>query len=313
MTFSVMLFMTNSLVAMERAQREIYISIDSGGALGVIPAYLLNNLEENTGKKVINMVDGLAGISTGGIIIGLLASGYSAGEARAFYHQHAQEIFGAALGGALMALFGGQNTQAALPFENLLEEKIGMLKLSEAKKPLFILSSVNGEVITFDSTMAKSNAEHNTTLKEVVRATASLPVLWPAAKVVFDSGKVINCVDAGVCGANDPTPYLYEKLRAKGNTNEMVIYSLGTGFYPASKKTQDLIANNDKSHIKVIRLEPNLQDIPGYAPTNTLMQNLFAANASPQQLKLLEERAQQLIDSEEYALMEVELSMTQSF
>ena len=41
------------------------LSIDGGGIRGMIPAIVLNHIEERTGKRIATMFDFIAGTSTG--------------------------------------------------------------------------------------------------------------------------------------------------------------------------------------------------------------------------------------------------------
>lgn len=294
---------THALLAMENPQpKKIYLAIDSGGALGIGPATLLKQLEQDTGNKATDIFAGFAGTSTGGIITALLAAGYSANDTYNFYHQHANEIFG---GGNFFLI-----PQCHVALSRLLEEKFAAKKISSTLKPLLILTTAEGKVIEFDSDKAK-NPQHDTTIKEAVRATASIPMIWPAAEVKLGDQKIL-CTDAGCMGINDPTYYLYEKLKKEAYEGDIVIYSLGTGYQKASSQTKQLIANNENSKIKVIRLEPNLEKLPGYNPDNILAHNLFAAITSPEQFERLEARARDLINSDEYALLVVDASANPS-
>jgi len=54
------------------------LSIDGGGIKGIAPASLLANIEERTGKKIIDYFDLIVGTSTGGIIALGLGLGFSA-------------------------------------------------------------------------------------------------------------------------------------------------------------------------------------------------------------------------------------------
>jgi Patatin-like phospholipase len=48
--------------------KKIVLSIDGGGIRGIIPAIVLNYIEERTGKWISDMFDLIAGTSTGGIL-----------------------------------------------------------------------------------------------------------------------------------------------------------------------------------------------------------------------------------------------------
>jgi uncharacterized protein len=80
------------------------LSIDGGGIRGIIPALMLNYIEEKTGKRISDMFDLIAGTSTGGILaLGLTKRNsdsktnsepeYTADEIRIFYSKYGQKIF----------------------------------------------------------------------------------------------------------------------------------------------------------------------------------------------------------------------------
>ena len=54
----------------ENSPRPIRVlSIDGGGIRGIIPARILNELEQRTGKPASALFDIMAGTSTGGILV----------------------------------------------------------------------------------------------------------------------------------------------------------------------------------------------------------------------------------------------------
>lgn len=59
------------------------LSIDGGGIRGIIPATILAYIEEQTGKRIFQLFDLIAGTSTGGIIALGLTMPPSAGPYRA--------------------------------------------------------------------------------------------------------------------------------------------------------------------------------------------------------------------------------------
>lgn len=77
------------------------LSIDGGGIRGIIPATVLSEIEDRTGKSTAKNFDLIAGTSTGGILaLGLSKHGnggrqeqYSARDLAAIYADRGQEIF----------------------------------------------------------------------------------------------------------------------------------------------------------------------------------------------------------------------------
>ena len=76
------------------------LSIDGGGIRGIIPALVLDAIEQRTGKPIAALFDMIAGTSTGGIIAaGLAAKGPNGGPVRTakgmaeFYTKRGSDIF----------------------------------------------------------------------------------------------------------------------------------------------------------------------------------------------------------------------------
>ena len=75
------------------------LAIDGGGIRGLIPALVLAEIEERTGRRIADMVDLIAGTSTGGIIACALAkpSPMPASEIARLYEEDGPEIFSRSL------------------------------------------------------------------------------------------------------------------------------------------------------------------------------------------------------------------------
>jgi calcium-independent phospholipase A2-gamma len=70
------------------------LSIDGGGMKGVIALEILRKLEKKTGKKIHQLFDYCIGVSTGSIIIGLLAlKKMSVDEAAQIYQDIGAQVF----------------------------------------------------------------------------------------------------------------------------------------------------------------------------------------------------------------------------
>ena len=70
------------------------ISIDGGGIRGIVPAIVLQRVEEELQDHLFNHVDLVAGTSTGGIIAGGIATGMPMQNVVKFYLQDGPSIFG---------------------------------------------------------------------------------------------------------------------------------------------------------------------------------------------------------------------------
>ena len=70
------------------------LSLSGGGYLGLYTASVLATLEEQSGRKIVDMFDLFAGTSIGGIIALGLAAGTSAAEIRDAFIENGDAIFG---------------------------------------------------------------------------------------------------------------------------------------------------------------------------------------------------------------------------
>ena len=69
------------------------LSIDGGGIRGIVPATIINGIEKDSGKKIMEFFDVIAGTSTGGIIAAALAAGIDSAEVVSLYLDKAKDIF----------------------------------------------------------------------------------------------------------------------------------------------------------------------------------------------------------------------------
>ena len=69
------------------------LSIDGGGIRGLIPALLLESLERATGKPARDAFDFVAGTSTGAILAGGVAAGFSGSQLATLYRRRGPELF----------------------------------------------------------------------------------------------------------------------------------------------------------------------------------------------------------------------------
>jgi predicted acylesterase/phospholipase RssA len=74
-------------------RRRRILSIDGGGIRGLIPAVLLESLEAATGQPARNSFDFVAGTSTGAILAGGVAAGFSGEQLASLYRRRGPELF----------------------------------------------------------------------------------------------------------------------------------------------------------------------------------------------------------------------------
>ena len=110
------------------------LSIDGGGIRGIIPARLLQTIEENTGKPASTLFHLIAGTSTGGILGCGLAIGKSAREIAELYADRGGDIFHRSLWEKVTTIDGLSNPDYDPgPLESILGEELGDTWLSEQR------------------------------------------------------------------------------------------------------------------------------------------------------------------------------------
>jgi uncharacterized protein len=204
------------------------LAIDGGGIRGLIPAIVLTELEERTGRRVFELFDLIAGTSTGGILTCALCApdALPASEVVKLYEEQGPDIFSRSLFQRIRSadgLLDEKYDDAAL--DRALERFLGEKLLSESKPDIIVPSYDTNEPgpYFFKTTDAKARKEDDFPLSVVARATSAAPTYFePVA-----SGKKA-LVDGGVFAANPAMCALAEVLNAVP-PNDVVLVSLGTG------------------------------------------------------------------------------------
>jgi uncharacterized protein len=204
------------------------LAIDGGGIRGLIPALVLAELEERSGRRVFELFDLMAGTSTGGIIASALCAPdpLPAAEVAAIYEEEGPRIFDRSI---------WQRIQSA---EGLLDEKYDAQALDRALERFLAdkrLSRTRPDLIvpTYDTTRpgpyffktgkAREDPAEDARLSEVARATSAAPTYF---EPVTRGSQAL--LDGGVFAVNPGMSALAEALREHPGT-EVILLSLGTG------------------------------------------------------------------------------------
>ncbi len=179
------------------------LSLDGGGIKGTFTASVLNELEESTGKRVVDHFDLIAGTSTGGLIALALGLGMPAKQILEFYMNRGPEIFhDKGRGGILRTMrhairpkYSQQHLQQTLT--ELFQGKY----LGESSCRLVIPSyDCNaGKVRLFKTAHhSRFNQDHRMMACSVAMATAAAPTYFPAfsafdGQAYLDGGIWANC------------------------------------------------------------------------------------------------------------------------
>lgn len=216
------------------------LSIDGGGIRGVIPAALLTEIEQRTGKRIAEMFDLVAGTSTGGIIaVGLTApdqagkTKYRAADLLDLYESHGQEIFTRSFWKGITSVGGVSDEKYdAGNLERVLNQYLGDAQLKDAVCDLLVTSYdiERRRPYYFKRIRARESGDRNHLLRVVARATSAAPTYFQPAIVHAIGGATVRYLIDGGVFANNPALCAYaEACDLKRPANEIFVLSLGTG------------------------------------------------------------------------------------
>ena len=188
------------------------LSLDGGGIRGIIPAIVLMEIEERTGKQIHELFDLVAGTSIGGIIaLGLLkrdsSSGaqYTAADMLKLHTRRGDEIFDRPLSKIVSSLWGFTNSKYSHEnLEEILDDYFGDAKLGDALTKVLINSYdiENREPYFFKSWRYKDSDVY---MKKAARATSAAPTFFAPTQVKVRSEKNPKSNDKEIFKAKDKT------------------------------------------------------------------------------------------------------------
>lgn len=211
------------------------LSIDGGGIRGLIPALVLAEIEERTGKSIADSFDLIAGTSTGGILaLGLARDNgngnpkYTAKDLAGIYESRGREIFSRSPWKGVSSVAGiADELYSHKGIENVLNEYFGDEPLGSCLTRALITSYdiQNREPLFFKSW----REEHRSVqMKHAARATSAAPTYFEPALVPI-GGATKALVDGGVF-INSPTISAYaEAKKVFADEDSFFVLSLGTG------------------------------------------------------------------------------------
>jgi patatin-like phospholipase/acyl hydrolase len=216
------------------------LCIDGGGIRGLIPALVLAEIERRTGRRTAELVDLVAGTSTGGILACALTRPgpdgrprFSAEELAGIYVEEGPRIFHRSLlkrifsvGGWVDERYEDDGLNAAL------ERYLGDAFLSEALADVFITAyDIHDRfAFFFRSARARTDPTYDFTLVDAARATAGAPTYFEPAPVTDRAGdRTYPLIDGGIYAVN-PSMCAYADVVQSGRRDELALMlSLGTG------------------------------------------------------------------------------------
>ena len=216
------------------------LCIDGGGIRGLIPALVLAEIEQRTGRRMAELVDFIAGTSTGGILACALvrpgADGrpqFSAEELAGLYVEEGPRIFRRDLlktifsvGGWLDERYEDDGLNAAL------DRYLGDGVLSEALTDVLVTAyDIHDRfAFFFRSARARHDPEYDFTLAAAARATSAAPSYFEPAEATDRAGaRTYPLIDGGVYAVN-PAMCAYADVVRAGKADDLrLMLSLGTG------------------------------------------------------------------------------------
>src|SRR5262249_41887491 len=196
------------------------LSVDGGGIRGIIPARILQRIEEETEKHATDLFHLIAGTSTGGIIGCGLLKGKTAREMAQLYANRGGDIFHRSLWDKVTTIDGLSNPDYdAEPLETILGQQLGETWLSEGQGaelmvpayaiqlPFELPGDGLGLLVPripyfFKSWKAKGSKidpgdepdKLNFKLRDIARATSAAPTYFPPALIKNRAGQQFGMI-----------------------------------------------------------------------------------------------------------------------
>ncbi|MEQ9462837.1 MAG: patatin-like phospholipase family protein [Haliea sp.] len=226
----------------------LILSIDGGGARGVIPVNVLYQIEQEAGVDIRGTFDFFAGVSTGALIAAYCAMGEGSVEvlARTSYSSdNMSRIFDKSVWDWILGRIQNQPKYDGINKRQYLEEVLGKVRINDiVDKQLMVIAYdfINRELITFKNRRGH-DASYNPTLAEICDAATAAPTLYPPVPTTDIYSRWL--ID-GAVAINDPSVCAISEALAMGYTIDQIwMMSLGTGrpVHDMSQQQQDAIGN----------------------------------------------------------------------
>ena len=159
------------------------LAIDGGGIRGLIPALVLAELEDRSGRPVFELFDLMAGTSTGGILACALCAPdpLPAAEVAAIYEEEGPRIFDRSVFQRIQSADGLLDEKYdAGALDRALERFIGDKRLSATQPDLIVptYDTAAPGPYFFKTTNAREDPAEDARLADVARATSSAPTYF---------------------------------------------------------------------------------------------------------------------------------------
>lgn len=222
------------------------LAIDGGGIRGILPATVLQAVENAMGKPSAQVFDLICGNSTGGIIACGLVAGVPAQALVALYVNHGAEIFSRGLGKIIWSVNGitGPKYDPA-PLEAQLRTTLHGKMLAdvggcELLVPAYCIQypvpgDYDGDGVVegrgsyfFRSWLARQSHQDDFPLWQVARSTSAAPTYFPPFRAISGAQAAWWMTDGGTF-ANNPALCAYAAARNIWPDDDIEVVSIGTG------------------------------------------------------------------------------------
>ena len=249
------------------------LSIDGGGVRGIIPARILQKIEEKTGKPIHELFDLVIGNSIGGLVaLALLTpheqggAKYSAQDLVNFFEKRSSKIFYRSLWRYIITgwgLWGPRYSRNNL--DKLLHQLLGDTKLSQTLKPVLIVSYSLEDALPhlWRTRMARQKLHKDYYLRDVAGATSAAPTYFSPKVIQTEDQRTLYEIDGGIW-ANNPTDLAVAEIKVLNiniDPQNIILISMGTG----SMKPDKAMLLQEAAQLRnagiigwLIRAKPNL-------------------------------------------------------
>lgn len=173
------------------SKKQLCISVEGGGALGIGPLAFMCRVEQDLGKKITDLTSAFAGTSTGAIIVACLAEGMSAHDVFDLYRNNLKKIF--TKYSWYKRLKPTCPTYDNTNLKNLLQEKLKG-KVSDWKKPIYITTTfMNGDSVEKVWDLGDKTTDKWFAVLSSTAAPTYFDVLARDSESYMDGGCWANC------------------------------------------------------------------------------------------------------------------------
>jgi len=213
------------------------LCLDGGGIRGAFAAGVLAAIEKDTGKRIIDHFDLIAGTSTGGILAIGLGLGMSATELENFYEERGSAIFPNTFlpirfSRKVMQLVKPKHSGSRLRRE--LQSVFKKRKFGESSVPLVIpaYDATSGRIFVFKTPHhERFRFDYDAFAFEIAQATASAPTYFEASMLPAHKNNLY--IDGGVWANSPLLVAITEATSFFGiESSEISILSIGTTSVP---------------------------------------------------------------------------------